>query len=119
MVGAQSTVANVCIEGSAIYHTKTLSVEAVPDASRLSCNEDTILIEVPEADFRIDLQPASRSTRIRLQATFRENRPAGGTWWSSWEVYVHAVAWSPQVTTVLVREVSESRRRFARALADA
>ncbi|MER5886691.1 hypothetical protein ABT160_22935 [Streptomyces sp. NPDC001941] len=111
---------HAAITGSAIRHAGLLCTEAVPDARRLSCVEDTIRIEVPEAEFRIRLtRPTPATTRLCFQAVFREDEPAGGTWWSSWEVDVTAPATSPEVGHALAAEVTHSRHTFATALADA
>ncbi|WP_189762620.1 hypothetical protein [Streptomyces xanthochromogenes] len=108
------------VSGSAIRHANRLCEEAVPDASRMSCVGETIRIEVPEAEFLIRLaRPSAATTRLRIQAVFRENRPAGGTWWSSWEVDVAALPGSAEVGRALVAELTHSRASFTAALADA
>ncbi|MFE9123203.1 hypothetical protein [Streptomyces sp. NPDC007172] len=108
------------VSGSAIRHANRLCGEAVPDARGMSCVGETIRIEVPEAEFLIRLtRPTATTTRLRIQAVFRENRPAGGTWWSSWEVDVPALPGSAAVGRALVAELTRSRASFRAALADA
>ncbi|MFG2600810.1 hypothetical protein [Streptomyces sp. NPDC048462] len=106
--------------GGAVRHASLLATEVVPDAARMSCIEDVVRIELPEGEFSIRLESsAPDSTQLRFRATFRENRLAGGTWWSSWEVEVPAGPGSPEVGEVLATGIRESRRTFARALSDA
>ncbi|MFE4859846.1 hypothetical protein [Streptomyces sp. NPDC056670] len=108
------------VNGSAIRHANRLYGEAVPDASRMSCVGETIRIEVPEAEFLVRLtRPSATTTRLRIQAVFREDRPAGGTWWSSWEVDVTALPGSSEVGRALVAELTRSRASFTAALTDA
>ncbi|GAA4117021.1 hypothetical protein [Streptomyces hundungensis] len=110
----------VVVSGSAIRHANRLCGEAVPDARGMSCVGEIIRIDVPEAEFLIRLtRPTATTTRLRMQAVFRENRPAGGTWWSSWEVDVPALPGSAEVGRALVAELTRSRASFTAALADA
>ncbi|WP_159073517.1 hypothetical protein [Streptomyces sp. RTd22] len=75
--------ATMSVRGSAIHHARLLINDVVPDALRVSCVDDVIRIEAPEADLRIQLRPAlaGDGTRLSFCATFREDKPAGGTWW--------------------------------------
>ncbi len=86
----------------------------------MSCVGDTIRIEVPEADFSIRLEAVSEEvTRLRFHVAFREDKPAGGTWWSSREIEVPAGAGSPAVGRVLATEIRRSRDTFTHAMSEA
>ncbi|OEV08356.1 hypothetical protein K378_05240 [Streptomyces sp. Amel2xB2] len=91
-------------------------MRAVPDALRISCTGDVVRIDLPDGDVRLRLHSAPGGTRIGLQVAYRENRPSGRTWWSSWERSVAAPPASPSVGAVLTAEVAASRREFAREL---
>lgn len=67
------------VRGSAIHHARLLINDVVPYALRVSCADDVIRIEAPEADLRIQLRPtrAGDGTRLSFCATFREDKPAG------------------------------------------
>lgn len=36
-----------------------------------------------DGDYRVDVDPRGAETRIRMRVTLREDREAGGTWWTS------------------------------------
>ncbi|MFE2432246.1 hypothetical protein ACFXJ5_36695 [Streptomyces sp. NPDC059373] len=113
--------ARIRVEGTAIHHSRLLSGEAVAGALRMSCVGDVIRVEVPEADFSVTLEAASRGgTRLAFQSTFREARPAGGTWWASWELELPDAAPVDRVVgETVVAEIAAARSRFGRMIADA
>ncbi|GAB2787759.1 hypothetical protein [Streptomyces daliensis] len=112
--------ARIQVRGAAIHHSTLLSDGAIPGLTGMSCVDDTVHLDVPEGEFRIDLlERPGQGTLLTFRAVFREEPPAEGTWWSSWETEIAAPAASPQVSGTLVAEINESRRRFAAALADA
>ncbi|MFC7309258.1 hypothetical protein ACFQVC_34250 [Streptomyces monticola] len=110
---------DVRVQGPAVRHALVLCSEVVPDARRLSCEGEVIRIDLPEGDFRIRLETVPGGTRLHFYVTFREDGPAGGTWWSSWETEVAAAPGSAEAGAVLDTQIRESRRTFARSLADA
>ncbi|QLH26580.1 hypothetical protein [Streptomyces sp. Rer75] len=112
--------ATMSVQGPAIHHARLLINDVVPDALRVSCVDDVIRIEAPEADLRIQLRPtlAGDGTRLSFCATFREDKPAGGTWWSSWETEVRAQPHSRHVGEIIADEIRRSRTSFAHALPD-
>ncbi|MEV0275782.1 hypothetical protein AB0I22_05270 [Streptomyces sp. NPDC050610] len=108
------------VAGSAARHAALLCTEAVPDAVRMSCVGDVVRIEVPEADFHIRLEAVSDAvTRLRFHVTFREDKPAGGTWWSSREIEVPAGPGSAPVGRALAAEIRRSRDTFTHAVSEA
>ncbi|MFI0902096.1 hypothetical protein ACH4TE_00905 [Streptomyces sioyaensis] len=111
----------VRVEGSAVCFASALT-QAFPDALYLSCAGDLIRLDLPEADFRIRVFSSAASTvgRFDFQAVFRAPEEAGGTWWTSWTVGVdHGPGHLSRCVELLVDETRDSRRRFARMLADA
>ncbi|MFE7118915.1 hypothetical protein ACFU99_26205 [Streptomyces sp. NPDC057654] len=110
----------VSIAGSAARHAALLCDEAVPDAIRMSCVGDVIRIEVPEADFCVRLEAVpDGATRLRFHVTFREDKPAGGTWWTSREIEVPARPATAEVGRALVTEIRRSRDTFTHAVSEA
>ncbi|MFI7104524.1 hypothetical protein ACIBK8_34935 [Streptomyces sp. NPDC050161] len=92
----------------------------MPDAVRMSCVDNIVRIEVPEADFWIRLEKVTDEvTRLRFHVTFREDKPAGGTWWSSREIEVPAGPGSASVGQVLATEIRHSRSTFTHAVSEA
>ncbi|MEU7434062.1 hypothetical protein AB0B07_25015 [Streptomyces sioyaensis] len=109
------------VEGSAVCFASALA-EAFPDALYLSCAGDLIRLDLPEADFRIRVFSSAAFTvgRFDFQAVFRAPEEAGGTWWTSWTVGVdQRPGHLTRCAALLVDETRDSRRRFARMLADA
>ncbi|MEV0263557.1 hypothetical protein AB0I49_19775 [Streptomyces sp. NPDC050617] len=118
--GSDGRRLKVSIAGSAARHAALLCDEAVPDAIRMSCVGNTVRIEVPEADFCVRLEAVSDDvTRLRFHVTFREDKPAGGTWWSSREIEVPAGPGTALVGRALAAEIRRSRDTFTHAVSEA
>lgn len=91
----------------------------VPDLVAISVKERGLRLEVFEADFaiRFGTGPPGR-TRLKFFAVYRENKAAGGTWWSDWEVEVGGNPLATHATMTMAAEIRRGRRDFRRALID-
>lgn len=100
------------VQGNAVYHARVLCTE-IPDAVRLSCEDDRIRVDVPEADFNIVISPGQHAnSRLIFEAVFRESSPYGRTWWGSWDLEVGAPAWAPAIGHAVLSEIRASRSKF-------
>ncbi|UMP00014.1 hypothetical protein [Amycolatopsis sp. EV170708-02-1] len=99
-------------------HARYLRSHGVPDATRIAQVDGTIVIDVPEAEFRVSLDSNAAGASTQFFAVFREDKPAGGTWWSRWTVLVETSASAHEIGVLIADQVHDSRRRFARILAE-
>jgi hypothetical protein len=79
----------------------------------------TVVAHLSDGDYRFDVALGSEAAVVRVHATLREARAAGGTWWTSRTLRVRGGPSSDlgyQLSGQVVAEVVALRRRFARLL---
>ncbi|MET8849694.1 hypothetical protein [Amycolatopsis sp. NPDC004625] len=91
----------------------------LPDYLRVTCTDRTVLVDVPEAEFRIRITRAGADRIAKFSAIFREDAPAGGTWWAEWTATLPTGALAAEVSEALAAHITRQRRRFTRLLLEA